>query len=255
MKKDEEFYIGWQAGMPARNKTALRILLWPVVVLLTVLTLLVVWFQKPFNNYQFALGNVEEITGTYFDVPIPLLEADPSDLPQGASNAILLVGYGKSGAEGIIKAIEKEKGSLNGKKVSLRGTLIHGDGKALLELTEKERSLVEIHTDPAVPAPLPAPVKPIALSGEILDPKCYFGVMKPGEGKIHKSCAIRCISGGIPPVFRAGKKGNYQYYILLGKNGKKINKAILPLVAEQIDLSGTTTTLHGWNMLYHTGDF
>lgn len=24
--------------------------------------------------------------------------------------------------------------------------------------------------------------------------------MKPGEGKAHRACAIRCIAGGIPPV-------------------------------------------------------
>ena len=40
------------------------------------------------------------------------------------------------------------------------------------------------------------------VKGEIVDPKCFFGVMKPGEGKPHKDCAIRCILGGIPPVLK-----------------------------------------------------
>ena len=28
---------------------------------------------------------------------------------------------------------------------------------------------------------------------------CFLGVMKPGRSKPHRACAVRCISGGIPP--------------------------------------------------------
>jgi len=35
--------------------------------------------------------------------------------------------------------------------------------------------------------------------GEIVDSKC-LGVMTPGQLTTHRACAIRCISGGIPPV-------------------------------------------------------
>jgi hypothetical protein len=38
------------------------------------------------------------------------------------------------------------------------------------------------------------------LIGEIVDSKCYLGVMNPGALIPHRACAIRCISGGIPPV-------------------------------------------------------
>jgi len=30
-------------------------------------------------------------------------------------------------------------------------------------------------------------ISKMTLQGEIIDPKCYFGVMKPGKGKIHRS--------------------------------------------------------------------
>jgi hypothetical protein len=39
------------------------------------------------------------------------------------------------------------------------------------------------------------------LTGEIVDSKCFFGVMNPGAGKVHRDCAARFISGGIPPAF------------------------------------------------------
>jgi hypothetical protein len=40
----------------------------------------------------------------------------------------------------------------------------------------------------------------VTLRGEIIDPKCYIGAMKPGGGKTHKACAQLCLSGGIPPM-------------------------------------------------------
>ena len=36
--------------------------------------------------------------------------------------------------------------------------------------------------------------------GEIVDSKCYLGVMNPGNLKAHRACAINCIQGGVPPV-------------------------------------------------------
>lgn len=38
------------------------------------------------------------------------------------------------------------------------------------------------------------------LKGEIVDSKCYLGVMNPGNLKAHRACAINCIQGGVPPV-------------------------------------------------------
>ena len=83
-----------------------------------------------------------------------------------------------------------------------------------------------------------------AVSGEILDPKCYFGVMKLGEGKVHKSCAIRCISGGIPPVMRV-ELDSPKYLIVLGPEGQKINREILDYIAEPVTLEGTIDKASG----------
>lgn len=39
----------------------------------------------------------------------------------------------------------------------------------------------------------------VVLIGELVDTKCYFGVMRPATGKVHRACAVRCLSGGVPP--------------------------------------------------------
>jgi hypothetical protein len=42
--------------------------------------------------------------------------------------------------------------------------------------------------------------RPIEVRGEIVDSKCFLGVMVPGSGKTHKDCASLCLRGGIPPA-------------------------------------------------------
>lgn len=44
----------------------------------------------------------------------------------------------------------------------------------------------------------------------------------------HRACAIRCISGGIPPVFLVQQKGGSAIYILLvSAEGKPVNVQVL----------------------------
>ncbi len=253
MIKKEEFYIGWQEKMSDSNRSFLRKKLIPFFVGIPILVFLFVVFQKPFNAYRFEFGNVKNITGTYFHSPFPILVADAGMLPKGFSKEILLVGYGKFGAEGIMETIQEKNENLNGKKITLAGTLIYGDSKTLLELTNKDASLVKIENSTEKPAVVPSTPTPITVQGEILDPKCYFGVMKPAEGKIHKSCAIRCISGGIPPVFRnetGDAQQPYDYYLIVDENGKKINQKVLPFVAEQVSVKGKTNEILNWKVLY-----
>ncbi len=242
-----EFYIGWQEQMPPSNKSFIRNILIGFFVLIPVLMFAVVSFQKPMNHHHFEFGISTELNGIYHENPVPILEVSIED----STTFIILVGFGKYGAKEIMSEIENENGSLNGKEVTLNGTLIYGDGVTLMELTDKKESFngsedveIKLIEEPLVPFK-------VSLAGEILDPKCYFGVMKPGEGKIHKSCAIRCISGGIPPVMRVLLEDgiSYDYYLVKGENGHNINKEVLPYVAETIAVSGMSSVQNGWKVL------
>ena len=77
------------------------------------------------------------------------------------------------------------------------------------------------------------------LRGEIVDSKCYLGVMKPGRGKPHRACAVRCISGGIPPVLMVrDTAGIASYFLLTDLDGGALNDRILDLVAEPVEIRG-----------------
>ncbi len=135
-----------------------------------------------------------------------------------------------------------------------RGVVIgrqDGDSPACLEVSATPDA---IRPDRPIGAPgaAGAPKRPLGrltLRGQIIDPKCHFGAMKPGEGKVHRACAVRCISGGIPPVLmvhqREARGGAERrvYYILTGLAGEPLNHAVLDFVAEPVEVSGEGASL------------
>ena len=82
------------------------------------------------------------------------------------------------------------------------------------------------------------------LRGEIVDIKCYLGVMKPAHGKPHRSCAARCISGGIPPALVVkDRDGDTNHLLLVSADGRTVNREVLPLVAEPVEITGRVVRL------------
>ena len=112
------------------------------------------------------------------------------------------------------------------------------------EVSSAEKSV----TSAGIAPPAQVPLGRQRLRGEIVDSKCYFGVMKPGQGKAHRDCAVRCISGGAPPAFvvrAAGPEGGERTLILLlvGSDGSSIGSRILDLVAEPVEIEGEVSRL------------
>ena len=242
------FFIGWQEDLPRSNRSAIRKLLLGFLVIGIAVVFLFVFNQSKFNNHFFRFGEITEVIGVYHNEPFPILTVAGPDFKEEVSRDLLLVGYGKSGAEGIMELIQSKAGSLDGKTIKVQGSLIHGDGRSILELTKKSESFIEIVSQEEVESLKDTQKSEITLTGEIVDPKCYFGVMKPGEGKIHKSCAIRCISGGIPPVLKVEKGGENEYYIIIGEDGSKVNKEVLEFIAEPVRVTGNAYQKNGWNI-------
>ena len=246
MKRDREMYIGYFPFMPRRYVKTVRNVTVFITLLVVASAVVIGTFQRRFNNGQFEFGTLSTVSGVLATRPFPMLTTD-----EGVS--IMLVGYGKAGAEGTIEHMENIAGDiLDGKRVSLRGTLIYGEGKVLMELTEGEESLIEVSGQTAATlAPEAEMLSPINVRGEIVDPKCYFGVMKPAQGKVHRSCAIRCVSGGIPPVLRVAEPGvGIDFYILEGLEGERVNALLLDHIGDDVALTGKSYTLNNdWSVL------
>ena len=244
----QDFYIGWMDEAPksfAKHVKRVLLILFPVAL---IVAYLLSTSQKKFSTANFEFGKLTEVKGIYYNTPVPMLKVfDKNNL----SITIPLVGYGKHGAETAIMELEKEKGvSLNGKEVTLKGTLIYGDGKTLLQVDKNDDPIVNIGAESTVQLQQ-KDLGTQTIRGEIVDPKCYFGVMKPGEGKVHRDCAIRCILGGIPPVLHVqNEKGESNYYLIIGPNGEKINEAVQDIVAEPVSIEARVVQQNDWIILY-----
>jgi len=244
----QDFYIGWMAKAPksfAKHIKRVLLILFPVAL---IVAYLLSTSQKKFSTANFEFGKLTEVKGIYYNTPVPMLKVfDKNNL----SITIPLVGYGKHGAETAIMELEKEKGvSLNGKEVTLKGTLIYGDGKTLLQVDKNDDPIVNIGAESTAQLQQ-KDLGTQTIRGEIVDPKCYFGVMKPGEGKVHRDCAIRCILGGIPPVLHVqNEKGESNYYLIVGPNGEKINEVLQDIVAEPVSIKARVVQQDDWIILY-----
>lgn len=245
----DEFFIGYLAEAPEKTSTFLRRVLLAAGAAVVIISFVLVNSQRPFSMSEFDYGTYTAVEGYIFSYPVPHLKVSSLD-STGTTNyqTILLVGFGKAGADRTLTNFESQLGALEGKFVKLSGQLIHGNGKALLQLSEDripevlqqranyKNSSNMIHVDSIS-----------HISGEIVDPKCFFGVMKPGEGKPHRSCAIRCIAGGIPPVFHAS--GNSDYFLLLDENFQPVNERVLDMVGDNIELTGKVIHWDDWKIL------
>ena len=245
---NSEFYIGWMPKAPASFAKHVKRVLFVLFPVALIVGYLLSTSQKKFSTANFEYGKLTELTGIYFNNPVPLLKVydknrEPITIP--------LVGYGKHGAETAIMEIEKEKNvSLNGKEVTLKGTLLYGDGKTFLQIDKNDNPVVNIGSGSTFSV-VERDLGMQTLRGEIVDPKCYFGVMKPGEGKVHRDCAIRCILGGIPPVLHVqNEKGESNYYLIVGANGEKMNEAVQDIVAEPVSIEAKVVQQDDWIILY-----
>ena len=245
---NSEFYIGWMAKSPksiAKHVKIVLLILFPVAL---IIAYLLATNQKKFSNANFEYGKTTVLTGIYYNKPVPMLKVYDKNRE---AITLPLVGYGKHGAETAIMEIEKEKNvSLNAKELTLKGTLIYGDGKTIFQIDNNDKPLINIGSG-STHSVEERDLGTQTLRGEIIDPKCYFGVMKPGEGKVHRDCAIRCILGGIPPVLHVqNEKGESNYYLLVGPNGEKMNEAVQDIVGEPVSIEAKVVQQDDWIILY-----
>lgn len=242
------FFIGWQEKAPKNYVQTVRAYVILLVLLIIGTAFSLVITQKGFANSLFELGKLSTMEGILVKEPIPLLKMEKD----GKVKSVFLVGFGKAGAEGTISIYEREEGKeVTNKKVQLRGTLIQYGEKTAFELTEGSDAFVKVYDEIENLSVVKKDYGAVSLKGEILDPKCALGVMKPGYGKPHRSCAINCIQGGITPIFRIeNKSGEQNFCLMLGPNGEPIHENVLQYVADQTRVCGKLEQQDDWLVLY-----
>ena len=234
--EDKEFYIGYLNNAPPSLAKFLRKCLIFLFLLSLGFGLAFIFFQNSFAFSYFEFGNIRNFQGKIILSPHPQLlvrrPALASKKPRFSS--YLLVAPFKFGATPFLEA-----GSYANKEVSLQGTLAYRDNQTMIEVIPNSLKIMSSSSSSSIKTPTIQSLGKQTLVGEIVDSKCYWGVMKPASQKIHRACAIRCISGGIPPVLLSyDKQKKPRYFLLVSRTKKAINHQILDLVAKQVKVTG-----------------
>ena len=233
-KMKDDFYIGWEDRAAPDVGRFLRGVVLVLLLAGTRLALVLAGMQRTIGASAFEWGTVKAFSGVLRLQPYPhLLVPRP-----GATNrepnfsSFYLVAPLKFG-------LDREKlAALDGQNVTLRGTLIYRGNQTMVEtlpdsIKAAGRQSVFLSGGETVA------LGRQTLVGEIVDSKCFLGVMNPGQLIPHRACAIRCINGGVPPVLLVRQKdGPPAYLLLVSADGKPVNKQVLDLVAEPVQITG-----------------
>jgi hypothetical protein len=219
-----DFYIGYLPNAPKNLARTTRRVVVMLFVAATVIASTLVVAQHPFDKADFEFGTLRSFEGTIEAQPYPTLLVSHPGAPEPAR--YLLVAKGKRGADVAV---------FDGQFVRLRATLVYRDAHTMLEI--EPRSITRVEGGSTPPAPREV-LGIVTVSGEIVDTKCYLGVMNPGRGKVHRDCAVRCLSGGIPPALLVSETG--KLYLLTDADGAPLVPGRFRRhVGEPITLTGT----------------
>jgi hypothetical protein len=249
----DAFFIGWEPT-PKKYARFLR----PIIVALLLITggvaAAVAYLQRDPGTGHWDTDNVRTFDGIVYTQPYAMIRV-PGNKPGDRPRTMLLVEDGKFGAlprvEGFLP------GKADGAAVRVTGTILHRDGRWMLELAEGEKGMRRLTAEEEANLPplgWPPPevlADHVTLKGEIIDPKCYLGAMKPGGGKTHKACAMLCISGGVPPMLVTRDAArNETFYLLVTEAGGVANERVLDFVGDPVEVAGWLER-HGDLLLLH----
>ena len=227
----DEFYVGY-LSLPKGYRRFLLVLL-PLLVIGAIAAAVVMTSQQndP-GDGSWNLSEPIEHTGILTTAPYPMLIVNSE--PGIPARRILLATTGKLGGDNFALPDNPHIATISGYPIGRERTL-------LLTIENAERD-IKIDRPTALIGDIES-LGRATLIGQIIDPKCYFGAMKPGEGKVHKACATLCIRGGIPPMFITHDiDGNRTDYLLVDQNGRGLTgdalTALLPFIADPVKIEG-----------------
>jgi len=225
-----EFYVGYLPEAPAGIARRIRLAVGLLFAIAVIGAITFACVQRTYALAVFEYGKERNYEGVIEQQPFPTLVVKRPGSTDSGSSRYLLVAEGKHGAD-------SEVSEFDGKTVRLRGALIYRGDQTMIELVKGSISVAgQLDKAPSVLKSLGT----FELSGEIVDGKCFLGVMNPGSGKVHRDCAALCLSGGIPPLFATNDfRGAPAILQLTNSNGKPLRAAVLDRVGQPLRIKGT----------------
>jgi hypothetical protein len=181
----DEFYVGYADRAPVKLARRTRFTAMALIAGLAVVAGVLAGLQTPAEPGVYEFGVEKPWEGVLHGGSISWLHVGSA----GAATNYFLVGSGKFGLP------EWARGH-DGERVRFTGSLIQKGSMALIEMNDRASFSALGKADASEAA---KSLGKMRISGELVDTKCYGGVMRPAAGKVHRGCAVRCLSGGVPP--------------------------------------------------------
>lgn len=197
---DDEFFVGYLDTPPRTKRFALGLGV-GVLLFAAAMASAAAYFQRTPGA---ALQRSErvELTGLWQQQPYPHLRYRDEE-----SGEILHVLTARGHKAGLGDAYAE----LDGKMVTVGGQLFRRAGGGLLVVF---RAPSEAEGDVASLTVTEEAIGRGEFEGEIVDSKCFYGKMRPGDGRAHRPCAQLCVRGGIPPVLVMREGADEAHYVL-----------------------------------------
>lgn len=226
---DDGFFVGYLPKMPAAYAAvSRRFVVVAGLAALAALGLAAV-SQNRIDKGTYEFGVLRPFEGLLYNEPIPMLRT--MDPKTGTVTNYVLVGATKAGVPGDVSAH-------SGKKVKFEGSLIQRGAQVMIELSAPGTFTVLGEPSAAETRSGAETLGRMTLRGEVVDTKCWFGAMRPALGKVHRGCAIRCLSGGVPPGLRVlDGAGHETTFLLAGRPGEPLDLDV-QLAGLQVEVTG-----------------
>ena len=240
---NDEFFIGYAPPMPPRLGRFVGRVVIGIGCLVVIVAVTLAAGHRRLEGGTFEFGHPKSFSGTIVARPYPGLRLDGVD--SNVEPWPLLVAPGKHGADALVSGLE-------GRHITLTGTRIQRGAHTMIEVEPASfPSKVSAAASVDATALLEQSDKgAVALTGEIVDSKCFLGVMVPGSGKTHKECASLCLRGGIPPaLYVQDRAGHSSLLLLVGPAGEPIGARALQAAGEAISITGSIQRRGGWLVL------
>jgi hypothetical protein len=249
-KIKNEFYIGYADKVPRGISKWLRIFVPFLLIILPTVAFLVAYLQPKSVKSTFEFGIYKELEGKIVTDPFPMFAVSLGEGEERTTKLFLLGVFGKMGAHELLEEYQASLDEpLENYTHTLKGSLIYYAGKTMFELDHGLESFVASSKADNVEPWEKRFLGEATVVGEMLDAKCFLGTMKPGRGKAHRSCAVRCIAGGLPVAISIQDSGDEDYALLLSEEGNVLNNEILKDIGKQVEMEGTLEIWADWKVL------
>ena len=238
----DEFFVGYLETSPQAARRMKRVAA-ALILIAGATALALALATGPFDRSSYEFTTVSDWEGVVELAPVPVLIVTTRvapDSPMMTVERYPLVAQGKHGADTSLAGFD-------GATVGLKARRIVRERTTMLEIVP---DTIE-RRERAQPATKIEDLGPSTFSGEIVDSKCFLGVMNPGRLEVHRACAIRCIAGGVPPMlFVHDDNGREAHLLLVDANGQPMNDRVLDLIAQPVTIQGRLERRDDLDYLY-----